>query len=112
MRHGILLTLSLLALASAGCAPEPVPFDQAQIVLTNARHEKRQGRDTFLVDFRFARGRPKKGIPYRFIIVSGSGQEYSIDELLTEKETRGTVEGTMRLGDSVREPSDFFAMHV
>lgn len=112
MRHGILLTLALLALASAGCAPQPVPFDQAQIVLTNARLEKRQGRDTFLVDFRFARGRPKKGIPYRFTIVSGSGQEYSIDELLTEKETRGTVEGTMRLGDAVREPSGFFALHV
>jgi hypothetical protein len=112
MRHGILLTLTLLALAAAGCTPQPVPFDQAQIVLTNARLEKRQGRDTFLVDFRFARGRPKKGVPYRFIIVSGSGQEYSIDELLTEKEIRGTVEGTMRLGDAVREPSGFFALHV
>lgn len=101
-----LLPLALLAIA--GCAPQVVPPDQAQVTLRNTRIERKNGEDVFLVDYQFTRGRPDRGRLYRLNLVSGTDQAYWVDAYWNEKQLTGTIDAKMSHRDARYEPSKYF----
>lgn len=101
-----------VAFALAGCAPRNVPPDQAQVVLSNTRLERKNGEDVFFVDFKFTRGRPDRGRLYRLILISGSDQKYWIDKHWNERQLAGTIDGEMSFRDARFEPSKYFEAHL
>ncbi len=104
--------LLLATLAIAGCAPRNVPPEQAKVTLSNARVERINGEDNFLVDFQFTRGRPDRNKTYRFVLISGSNEKYWIDKLWTEKTLSGTIEAEMSFRFATFEPSKYFEGHL
>jgi hypothetical protein len=102
------LSLVSISLVASGCSPANVPPEEAKVTLSKPRIEHSGGVDTFLVDFKFTHGRPERGWQYQLVIVSERGNEYTVDRLLNEKQTTGTLEGTFKHFDAREEPGKRF----
>ena len=111
MIHLRLVVLSLLAIA-CGCSPANVPPEEAKVTLSNPRIEHSGGEDTLLVDFKFTHGRPERGWLYQLVITSESGNEYTVDRMLNEKQVTGTLEGTFKHFDARVEPGKRFEAYL
>jgi hypothetical protein len=107
MAHIRLAVVSLM-MFGVGCSSANVPPEEAKVTLSNPRIEQSNGEDTFLVDYRFAHGRPERGWQYQLVITSESGNEYTVDRLLNEKQVTGTLEGTLKHFDAREEPGKRF----
>ena len=105
---GIVVVMGLLC----GCSTANVPPEQAKVLLSNARVERRAGEDTFLVDYKFTSGRPERAWLYQLLITSESGNEFTVDRLFNEKQVAGTIEGTLKHFDARREPSKRFQAYL
>lgn len=104
--------LLLAALALPGCAPRNIPPDQAQVLLSNTRVERKNGEDVFFVDYKFTRGRPDRGRLYKLVLISGSNEEYWIDAYWNEKQLAGTLDAKMSFRTARYEPSKYFEAHL
>jgi hypothetical protein len=106
-----LAVLSLIV-AACGCSSANVPPEEAKVALSNTRVEHSRGEDTFLVDFSFTKGHPERGWLYQLVITSESGNEYTVDNLLNERQVTGTFEGTFKHFDARRESSKQFKAYL
>jgi hypothetical protein len=104
--------LIVSSVVAVGCAPRNVPPDQAQVTLSNARVERINGEDNFLVDFKFTRGKPDRNRNYQFVLISGSNEKYWVDKLWTEKTLSGTIEAELSVRYATFEPSKYFEGHL
>lgn len=105
-----IVVLSLVVVA-CGCSQANVPPEEAKVTLSNPRIEHGGGEDTFLVDFKFTHGCAERGWQYQLVITSESGNEYTVDRLLNEKQLTGTLEGRFKHFDAREEPGKRFAAY-